>query len=228
MRALIFDFGGTLVRGELDVEGYRQRLLDYIHSLGYQVSESSLRKTINSMLVKLRKVQERNKELRFEELYSGVLLRLGIDPSEETLNHIYGLYKRSFSFEIVPGAEKVLQDLYLKYKLAVVSNATSEFPRFVLKKTGLLKFFQVVVVSRDLGVRKPDPEIFRYTLEKLNVKPEEAIHVGDSMKHDVAGAKRAGIKAIWIKTEGEEAAEEPDHVIQKITELPKIINLYYA
>ena len=225
---MIFDFGGTLVGGKLNVEGYRQRLLDYMRSLGYCVSEGALRKAIDGMLATLRKAQERNMELRFEELYSRVLLRLGINPTEEVLDRIYELYKGSYSFETVPEAEEVLQSLYRKYKLAVVSNATSQLPRFALKKSGLRKFFQVVVVSRDLGVRKPDPEIFRHALERLKVKPEEAIHVGDSMKHDVKGAKKAGIKVVWIKTEGEEVAEEPDHVIQKITELPKIIKLYYA
>lgn len=214
--------------GKLDVEGYRQQLLDYIRSLGYHVSENSLRKAIDGMLVKLRKAHERNKELKFEELYSSVLLRLGINPTEEVLDQIYELYKRSYLLEIIPGAEKTLQALHGKYKLAVVSNATSHLPRFALEKSGLRKFFQVVVVSRDLGVRKPDSEIFRYTLEKINVKPEEAIHVGDSIKHDVVGAKNAGIKAVWIKTEGQEVIEAPDHVIQKITELPKIIALHYA
>ena len=228
IKAVIFDFGGTLVGGRLDVEGYRQRLLDYIRSLGYRVSERALRRAINGMLVKLRKARERNKELRFEELYSRVLLRLGINPTEEVLDQIYELYKRSYLFETVSGAEETLQSLYGRYKLAVVSNATSQLPRFALKKSGLTKLFQVVVVSRDLGVRKPDPEIFRYALEKLKVKPEEAIHVGDSIKHDVKGAKKAGIKVVWIKTEGEEITEEPDHVIKGIAELPKIISLHYA
>ncbi len=225
---MIFDFGGTLVGGRLDVEGYRQRLLDYVQSLGYRVSERSLRRAIDGMLVKLRKVREKNKELKFEELYSRVLLRLGINPTEEVLDQIYELYKRSYLFETVSGAEETLQSLYERYKLAVVSNATSQLPRFALEKSGLTKFFQVVVVSRDLGVRKPDPEIFRYALEKLKVKPGEAIHVGDSIKHDVKGAKKAGIKVVWIKTEGEEITEEPDHVIKRIAELPKIISLHYA
>lgn len=228
IKAAIFDFGGTLVGGKLDVKGYRRQLLAYIRSLGHRVSERALRKAIDGMLAKLRKAQEKNRELKFEELYSSVLLRLGINPTEDILNQIYELYKGSYSFEMVPGAEETLQSLYGRYKLAVVSNATSQLPRFALEKSGLIRFFQVVVVSRDLGVRKPDPEIFRYALEKLKVKPEEAIHVGDSIKHDVRGAKRAGIKVVWIKTEGEEVTEEPDHVIKGMTELPKIINLHYA
>ena len=225
---MIFDFGGTLVGGKLDVEAYRQRLLDYIHGLGHRVSERFLRRAIDGMLATLRKAQERNRELRFEELYSRVLLRLGINPTEEVLDQIYELYKRSYLFETVPGTEEILQGLYGRYKLAIVSNATSQLPRFALKKSGLIRFFQVVVVSRDLGVRKPDPEIFRYALERLKVRPEEAIHVGDSMKHDVKGAKKAGIKVVWIKTEGEEVTEEPDHVIKGIAELPRIISLHYA
>jgi len=226
IKAVIFDFGGTLVRGKLDERGYRQRLLNYIHSLGYRVSERSLRKAIEGMLVRLMKTRKRNLELRFEDLYSNVLSKLGINPSEEMLINIYGLYKKSFSFEIVQGAEEVLQTLYGRYKLAVVSNTMSEIPRFALTDSGLMRFFQIVILSRDIGIRKPDPRIFWYALEKLNVKPKEAIHVGDSIKHDVVGAKNAGIKAAWIKIEGKKAAEEPDHVIHSINELPKVINLY--
>jgi len=228
IKAVIFDFGGTLVRGKLDDRSYRQRLLDYIHSLGYGVSERSLRKAIEEMLMRLMKTRKRNLELRFEDLYSKVLLKLGINPTEEMLTNIYELYKKSIFLETIPRAEEVLQTLYGKYKLAVVSNAMSEFPRFALTDSELMRFFQTVILSRDIGTRKPDPRIFRYALEKLDVKPEEAIHVGDSIKHDVVGAKKAGIKAVWIKNEGEEAAEEPDHVIRSITELPKVISLHYA
>ena len=226
IRAVIFDFGETLATGKLDAKSYRQQLLAYIHSLGYALSEKSLAKTLDGMLAILMKARKENKELTFEELYSRVLVKLGINPTEEVLSHIHGLYAENFTVEPVPGVTKVLQTLHGRYKLAVLSNAMSQLPRLALEKASLTKFFQLIIISRDLGIRKPDPKIFQYVLEKLGVKPEETIHVGDSLKQDVVGAKTAGIKTVWIKNKEEPIIEEPDYTIRSITELPKIINRY--
>jgi putative hydrolase of the HAD superfamily len=223
IKAVTFDFGETLATGKLDAEVYRKRLLDYIHSLGYAVGEVSLKKTIDGMLVKLRKKWEKNLELTFEELYASVLYKLGIATSEEILSHIYELYLQSFPSQVIHGTEEVLATLQGRYKLAVISNAISNFPRHTLSRYGLDRFFQVVVVSRDIGIRKPDPRIFEYALEKLRVKPRQAIHVGNSMKSDVIGAKRTGMKAVWIKRGEEQILEEPDYVINSITDLPRIL-----
>lgn len=226
IRAVIFDFGETLATGKLDAKSYRQQLLAYIHSLGYALSEKTLAKTLDGMLATLMKARKENRELTFEELYSRVLVKLGINPTEEVLSHIHGLYAENFTVEPVPRVTEVLQTLYGRYKLAVISNAMSQLPRLALEKAGLTKFFQLIIISRDLGIRKPDPKIFKYALKKLGVKPEETIHVGDSMEQDVVGAKNAGIKSVWIKNKEEPILEEPNYTISSITELPKIINRY--
>jgi len=223
IRAVTFDFGGTLATGKLDAETYREELLNYLHSLGYGISETSLREAISGMLAKLERVQAKNLELKFEEVYAGVLSKLGVPPREEFLDHVYQLYSENFHSEIVPGAERTLEALHPKYKLAVISNATSDLCRRILRENGLDKLFEVIVVSRDLGIRKPDPRIFHYALEKLQVKPNEAVHVGDSLEEDVLGARRTGLRAIWIKGESKEDVEEADRVIHAITELPRII-----
>lgn len=79
-----------------------------------------------------------------------------------------------------------------------------------------------MVLSRDIGIRKPDPRIFRYALERIGVQPGNALHVGDSMKHDVVGARRAGMKTVWIRSE-EEIREEPDYILCSIRELPGVL-----
>ena len=225
IKAVTFDFGDTLATGKLNVKDYRKRLLSYIHSLGWAVNEASLEKAMDGMLVKLRKAREKNLEPRFEELYSSVLGELGIAASEDVLNHIYELYLQSFPCQIIPGVEEVLTTLQRLYKLAVISNATSNLPRHVLDKHGLSSFFHVVVVSRDIGFRKPDPRIFIYTLKELQVKSQQAIHVGNSMQTDVIGAKNVGMKTVWIKKEEQPILEKPDYTINSITELPRILEM---
>jgi putative hydrolase of the HAD superfamily len=79
----------------------------------------------------------------------------------------------------------------------------------VLERTGLRPLVDAVVISAELGVAKPDPAIFAAALERLGVAAGDALHVGDSVEHDVAGARAAGIDAVLVARDG---AEVPDGV----------------
>ena len=117
----------------------------------------------------------------------------------------------------------VLESLNRKYTLAVISNAMSDVPRRAIERSGLEKYLEAVVISRDLGIRKPDPEIFRFALENLGIEGYEAVHVGDSLDDDVQGAKNAGMEAIWIERLSEEINVQPDHIIHSIKELTSLL-----
>jgi HAD superfamily hydrolase (TIGR01549 family) len=88
------------------------------------------------------------------------------------------------------------------YLLGVVSNRHYGGAPFSedLRVMGLLDFIELrhMAISADLGIRKPNPDIFLHTLNSLNVSPEEAVMVGDSLRGDITGAKRLDILAIWI------------------------------
>lgn len=222
IKAITLDFGGTLANGELNKENYKRALLDYIFRLGYSGGRAKLGKARAAMLERLRKAHEKNRELRFEELYQGLLFDLGLHPNQERLDYIEQLYYRFFRIDLVPGLREMLVDLSGKYHLAIISNVTSNASRLVLKKFDLEQYFDQVVLSRDLGIRKPDPEIFNFTLENLGVKSSEAVHVGDCLEHDVQGAKNAGMKTVWIKRDNGTANVHPDFIISKVTELPSL------
>jgi HAD superfamily hydrolase (TIGR01549 family) len=222
VKAITFDFGGTLASGEFDKENYKRALLDYVFRLGYSGGRAKLGKVRVAMLERLRKAQEKNRELRFEELYRGLLFDLGLHPTQERLDYIEQLYYRFFKIDLVPGIREMLTDLSGKYNLAIISNIISNASRLFLHKFDLEQYFGYIVLSRDLGIRKPDPEIFNFTLENLGVQSSEAVHVGDSLKYDVQGAKNAGMKTVWIKGEEEAIDIRPDFIISKVTELPKL------
>jgi putative hydrolase of the HAD superfamily len=78
-----------------------------------------------------------------------------------------------------------------------------------LAETGLAGLVDGAVASAELGAAKPDPAIFRAALERLGATAGEAMHVGDSMEHDVAGARAAGLDAVLVARDG---AEAPDGV----------------
>ena len=93
-------------------------------------------------------------------------------------------------------------------RLAVVSNWDVSL-HDVLERTGLRSLVDAVVISAELGAAKPDPAIFRAALARLGAAPGDALHVGDSVEHDVAGARAAGIEAVLVARDG---AEAPDGV----------------
>jgi HAD superfamily hydrolase (TIGR01549 family) len=223
IKAITFDLDGTLAHGALDSEKYEKALINYLKKIGYSGERDTLNKAQQAMLEKMRKSQARNIELRFDLLYSNLLFDLGLDITQERLEHIEGLYNRFFKIEVLPGVKEMLAELSGKYKLAIVANAITNVSQLALQKLDLAKYFDCIVLSRDLGVRKPDLEIFVYALRSMWVKGSETLHVGDSLEDDVQGGKNAGMKTAWIKGDEEVTNIHPDFVISKITELPSLL-----
>jgi putative hydrolase of the HAD superfamily len=102
-------------------------------------------------------------------------------------------------------------------RLAVVSNWDISL-HDVLERTGLRGLVDAVVISAELGVAKPDPAIFRAALERLGAGAEGAVHVGDSLEHDVAGARAAGLEAVLVARNGA-AAPEGVRAVASLSEL---------
>ena len=124
-----------------------------------------------------------------------------------------------------PGARGALERLRAEgVVLAVVSN-TMRTPGSALRKLldrhGLLACFAHVTFSDEVGIRKPDPEIFALTLRALGVEPAEAAHVGDDDVLDVLGARNAGLRSILVtgKPVAPSGSHRPDAVIPRLAAL---------
>jgi len=85
----------------------------------------------------------------------------------------------------------------------VISNCSSRWGNGVLNSTGLRDYFDLVLISDEVGVAKPDEEIFELALKSLGIGREEAVMVGDDPRTDVKGATRAGIRACLVDRTGE-------------------------
>jgi len=129
---------------------------------------------------------------------------------------------------LVPGAPAVLRALRRRgYRLGLVSNTPWGTPDYLwrgqLQRFGLAECFETTCFSSDVGSRKPDPRIFRTALEALGVAAGRALFVGDEPEADVRGARRAGLRAAWVRRRGEPpdfpAEEAPDLVIQHLADL---------
>jgi HAD superfamily hydrolase (TIGR01549 family) len=155
-------------------------------------------------------------------------------PSDEmarvlTATHM-GELRRHVRFH--PHHAEVLARLRGRVKLAVCSNFShTDTARAVLADAGLLEHFDAVVISMDLGVRKPRPEIFRAALDSLGVAPDETLHVGDNLDADVAGAASLGLRPVWITRRVADpdaalaayAGARPAHAIADLAELERLV-----
>ncbi len=97
--------------------------------------------------------------------------------------------------------------------LALITNGASDAQRGKLRALGIEHWFDAVVISGEVGIAKPDTSVFNLALDKLAVERENVWHVGDSLTTDVAGAKAAGLTAVWLNRRGlsrREGDPEPD------------------
>ena len=132
----------------------------------------------------------------------------------------------------------VLQQLKGKFKLGIVSNLSiPECVPELLKKFNLDRYFDVVVISGAINKRKPSPEIFKKALETLDLKPFEAVFIGDTPGIDIKGASAIGLKTILIERPpppkgsssltyeipGAHEKAQPDKVIKSLREILPIV-----
>jgi 2-haloalkanoic acid dehalogenase type II len=127
----------------------------------------------------------------------------------------------ALSFEPYPEVAGTLAELREQgHRLLVVSNWDCALPGW-LDGAGLLDLFDDVVTSAVVGAAKPDPAIFAAALERAGAGPERAVHVGDSLSKDVAGARAAGIRPVLLCRDGPPPADV--EAISTLAELPSLL-----
>jgi putative hydrolase of the HAD superfamily len=158
--------------------------------------------------------------------WTRALQRFGVDdpPLAHQLAHDLAR-ERSRHHVAYEDAEPVLRALVRDHRLALVTNGAPEIQREKLRASGLARWFQAVVVSAEIGVGKPEPKIFRTALDAVGVSADATAMVGDSLIRDITGAKRAGIRAIWLNRfeESREEGIEPEAEIRGLRELPGVL-----
>ncbi|MGH9229912.1 MAG: HAD family hydrolase, partial [Acidimicrobiales bacterium] len=125
-------------------------------------------------------------------------------------------------FDDVPGFLEALQEAEIA--TALVTNSSTRAQLAKLEAVSLESAFDVVVISGDIGVAKPDPAIFGAALDRLQLTGADVWHVGDSLSTDVAGAAAAGIPSVWLnRGRGQLAPSDPrpDLEITSLRELPE-------
>ena len=172
IRWLFFDVGSTLVD---ETEAYNHRIREMIQGTA----------------------------VTFEEFdyMRAQFARQGFNGDAETAKY-FGLSKTPWHSEDetpYAGAEATLAELKKRgYCIGIIANQTSGVSDR-LKNWGLLKYMDVIAASAELGVSKPDKEIFERALEMADCKPAEAVMIGDRLDNDIVPANATGMATVWIK-----------------------------
>ncbi|HEY8119918.1 MAG TPA: HAD family hydrolase [Myxococcota bacterium] len=243
LRAVVFDLFDTLV--DLDMEGLPLVRVNgrsfpstagVLHAELARHAPVSLEEFAAAQRIVDQEVRapryEAGRELPTRERFDLVLAGLGVEHPD-LADRLTALHMALLVQQVRPLAHhaEVLAALRSRVMLAVCSNFSHSQTAFaVLEAAGLRWHFDAVLVSDAVGYRKPRPEIFRATLGSLGVEPAEALHVGDSLSADVAGAAALGMRTAWITRRVAKAEEalakhagaRPDHVVSDLGEIAEI------
>ena len=126
-----------------------------------------------------------------------------------------------------PERRELLVWLTPRYRLALISNFDhAPTARRILDRVEMTPFFEAILVSEEMGRRKPHPAIFEAACRALRITPQEAIFIGDSPSIDIVGAKSVGMGTIWLNRKGEQWGKEihpPDHTIASLHEVRDLL-----
>lgn len=238
IQAITVDFWGTLFfDGPRSDDRYRrQRLAEFetiLAGAGLPISRAALERGYEASGAWLARLWSAHRDVPVEEHVRALLAaadpKVAARVDAPLLAALVDAYARPALLvppTVDPAAPRALEALAARgYRLAVVSN-TMRTPgrvlRTLLARQGLLARFAHTTFSDEVGVRKPDPAIFRQTLAALGVEPAAAVHVGDDPVLDVAGARAAGLRVVQVTARGEPATGA-DVTIASLEGLPEAI-----
>ncbi len=131
---------------------------------------------------------------------SRLFLLYGIKLSDEDIYKYTNLYKTAYAKNrrAVPGVLRLIRLLKKTYKIGVISNGAYAVQTEKLRICRAESYIDILVLSEETGIRKPEKGIFISALDKSGSKANEAVFIGDSWKADIIGAANCGIKTIWL------------------------------
>lgn len=237
LKALFLDLDETLC----DTTGANLKARDFLAQRSSSVFKSSFNHTdfANDYLSGIYKVFCEEMKKRFmpitnEENFRTDLLRYLMDKysisdeiSDNTLHSLREEFDeyRMKCFDFFPGVKDLICELKNKYTLIVITNGPIYSQRPKVKKVEIRSLVDHVIIGGEEPEEKPYESIFKKACSLADCKPQEAIHIGDSLSSDIAGAKNAGIKSVWISPELK-SDPLPDHTISNFVEIPAVLQQY--
>lgn len=231
IKGIIFDYGGTI---DSHGDHWSEVIYDGYAASGLAVDKEEFRSSYvfaERALAKTRYILPQHNfldllrikmKLELEDLAQrGIISTESLEVKAEAIAQY--CYKRARS--AVEDARPVIEALSKKYPLMLVSNFYGNVES-VLRDMDLRQYFQGVIESAVVGVRKPDPRIFKLGVVALGLNPEDVLVVGDSFRKDIEPALSIGCRVAWLKGKGwtaEEDAQTHPSIIPSLTALMALV-----
>ena len=212
IKAILFDLDGTLLDRDRSLLAFISVQYDrLIDSLGHIPKEDYIRRFIE--------LDCRGRVWK-DKVYQAIVKEFNI--SSITWENLLEDYVTQFQHYCVPfdGLHTVLDRLKQEgFLLGLITNGRSKFQRRSIQGLKLANCFDVVLISEEEQLKKPQIEIFKRATDKLNVQVGESVFVGDNPVADVLGAKKAGMRAVWKRSHSKMNPEQADAVIDNLSEI---------
>ena len=205
-KAILFDNDDTLMDFQTGNRNAVSRLMDevgYFHPDRYEQYQA-VNRELWAALERGEIAQSELRLRRFMRFYE--LYPVPGDPKAASDRFVTLLGEQSI---LLPHAEQVVRAIASRLPVVIVTNGMTAIQKNRLARSPLRNLISGMVISEELGVSKPRPEIFRQALRPLGVAPADALMIGDGVSSDIRGANSAGIDACWLNPSG---APLPDGV----------------
>jgi FMN phosphatase YigB (HAD superfamily) len=208
VKAVIFDYIGTIVNCTgYNMAASKRKLYTSLVDEGFKLDA-------DTFLAAYSRAHEKYRLVRYGELrevtnaiwVAEALKELGykVDPKDAHIKTALNVFFKDFidSLRLRAGAVKLFEQAATHCKVGLLSNFTyAPVVYFSLNQLGVSKYFNTIVISEENGWRKPSPHIFKDVLSRLQVKADEAVYIGDSPLEDIKGAKDAGLRAVFVRSQ---------------------------
>ncbi len=205
VKAIGFDLFNTLITADAKaVTEAVERLIKSLRKSGFTFEEMPFKKTYRRCAMDfLEKTKEDGRETHNRFWVSAALQELGypVEPDDGRIAEALDAYFSAFFdyCHLIPGTIEMLSELKGSYRLGLLSNFThAPAGRGLIMQLGLAPFFEVLLISGELGYRKPHASVFQHLVNAVGVDSTCLIYVGDNIEADINGALLAGIQPVWF------------------------------
>lgn len=225
---IFFDLDHTLWDFERNAEETKREMFEGLGLKNrgienYEVFRNTYIDINQALWALYREYKIEKEELNFRRFYDTICI-LGIDDKELGRQmaawFIEGISTKTYLF---PFAMEILEYLFPKYKIHVITNGFEEVQYSKLKNSGMDKFFTTIITSEEAGCKKPDIEIFNFAFIKAKASPDESIMIGDDPDVDIVGARDAGMDQIYVNFLANTHYLKPTYEINNLLELKNIL-----
>lgn len=204
VRAIAFDLFNTLITvAPQTLEDANARLMNSLSDSDFKIEEEAFENAHRAAAIRhIQESREHGRETHNSLWISAALEEQGyrVPPEDRRISLAVDAYFSAFldHSRLIPRTKEMLVKLQSSFPLGLLSNFThGPAARKLISHLGLDAFFGVVIISGELGYRKPHPIPFMELIERLGVPSHEIVYVGDDPEPDIIGAMRAGLQPVW-------------------------------